>query len=326
MDEDLTTMERASLYLTQPFGLLSFLACLCVALEAGADWRAGDSKMVTRIQCWLQIPMSILSLMYGLSFVLQDASHDANTCQVQGMLTQFGMVGCFGMDLSLSLSYLLVVKCAWSEEQLRSLEKWLHMVVWPLAVGPAVYLAIHRDYAMAPHLCWIANCNGDAWCQLQHQRALWYRSGVHLLSLVHVSFSVYVISQVFAVMAAAQPGQETVRKVARRAILYAGSVLVVQLPFSLVKLASLFVAFDARSVGALAGSTIPLAGLLNLLVFMLNRRNMRTTYGWMWRRLLDALCCIRPTEEAPLQLMARDLFATTVVEENDNPELKVLNG
>jgi len=59
---------------THLFGALSFLSCICVALEAWADWRANKEqiKTVARIQLAFQLPLGILSLLFALSFLLTD--------------------------------------------------------------------------------------------------------------------------------------------------------------------------------------------------------------------------------------------------------------
>jgi len=80
MDE-LPDLERAALNLTQIFGCVSFISCLCVALEAWGDWRTQkqDTKIVTRIQFYLQIPLATFSLMYALSSVLMKAPYFRGT-------------------------------------------------------------------------------------------------------------------------------------------------------------------------------------------------------------------------------------------------------
>jgi len=101
-----------------------------------------------------------MSLMFGLSFALVDTPGsygNADTCQIQGMLTQFACVGSMGMDIGLSLCYLIIIKCSWQESQLQRIIKWLHIVVWPAVIIPAVYLGTKRSYAFVPHLCWIAS-------------------------------------------------------------------------------------------------------------------------------------------------------------------------
>jgi len=51
------------------------------------------------------------------------------TCQLQGFLVQFGLQSSVGVDSVLSLTYLLMIRAQWKEEQLRKLEKWIHIVV-----------------------------------------------------------------------------------------------------------------------------------------------------------------------------------------------------
>lgn len=56
----------------------------------------------------------------------------------------------------------------------------------------------------------------------------------------------------------------------------------------------------------------------------MNRRNMRTAYGEVWRRILDLVFCVHiPAESSPSeQRRGPDLFATTVVVDDQGAENK----
>jgi len=247
----------------------------------GSRGLESDCKIVTRIQFFFQIPLGTLGLMYGLSFLLQDTPHsygNKSTCQLQDFLMQFGLGGSYGMDLSLSLVYLLIVKCDWTEKELRMLEKWLHCVIHPAAVLPAVDLGARLEYD-AIHLYWIPICQGDAWCELEYRTGVFFRSCVHLVSVVHIIFSVYVLSRVLA-YATSSNQQRSSRMIARKGLLYTTSIVMVQLPLLVDTLIGVLFGFHSRDVSAIAGSATPLAGLVNVLVFMMNRREMRSTHGW----------------------------------------------
>jgi len=198
--------------------------------------------------------------------------------------------------------------------QLRAISRWLHIIVWPLALLPAAYIGMIQGYAFTPLFCWIRSCQDDTWCVLEHRTALAIRSGVHILSLIHMTFSIYVICQVFRYATTSQ--QPASRMVARKGLLYACGVVVVQLPFLTETVAAQTIGYHSGEASSLCPSTVALAGLLNMLVFMMNRRNMRTGYGRVWRRMLDAVFCIRVKEEPPVVLVGPDLFASTSVEED----------
>jgi len=120
------------------------------------------------------------------------------------------------------------------------------------------------------------------------------------------------MSQVYS--AATQSSKH--RMIAWRGLFYAASTTVLQLPPFLVRLVGLVSKLDTPEVYAYAYASAPLPGILNMLVFIMQRREMRSRYFRMWRRILDVLSCYRPEPEPPqLFPMGRDLFATTVVEE-----------
>ena len=58
------------------------------------------------------------------------------TCEVQGFFVQ---VGCSGgiYSASLALYYVLTLRCGWKEEQVQSIEHWLHTVqlLWGFAAA-----------------------------------------------------------------------------------------------------------------------------------------------------------------------------------------------
>jgi len=100
-------IELSTLITPSTFGLISFLSCICVALEAWADWRAqgSDSRIVTRIQVVLQVPLALFSLSFMSSIFL--ANYDPSvyfgndsTCQVNGFLLHVGSLGAICVDMS----------------------------------------------------------------------------------------------------------------------------------------------------------------------------------------------------------------------------------
>jgi len=97
---------------------------------------------------------------------------------------------------------------------------------------------------------------------------------------------------------------------ARRGLCYAGSVVILQLPYLVA--AAVRIVYDSELLQGLCASTIALAGLLNMLVFCMYRRKMRTAYGRLVRKIIDAVACCKPMETKPeLVPVGRDLFLTT---------------
>jgi len=132
-------IQEACSWTIRIFGLLSFLSCICVACETLAEWKA--NKVVLRNQAWMQLPLSIMSLEYALAY-----STESYWCQIQGFVFQVVVIGSLGMDLCLSLCYMFMLVCSWKETRLQQLVKCLHIIAWPAAILPAVYLLLNQRY------------------------------------------------------------------------------------------------------------------------------------------------------------------------------------
>jgi len=157
------------------------------------------------------------------SFGKYQPFHPTNTRNLQGILFQFSCVAGMEIDLVLSLTYLLMIKCQWREEQFQSIGKRFHWVVWPVALGPALWLLALGDYDLnTDDLCWISGCANNLFCRMN--AALYVRSGTYVLSGFHLIFSIYTMANIYRHM------QNTSPTLARRGLLYASSVIVVQLP------------------------------------------------------------------------------------------------
>jgi len=117
--------------------------------------------IVTRLQAMLQLPLGYFSLIYSLSSIFMDEQSGNNatwfvskpryrlhltaTTVKQGFGIQFGVAGSMMTDLTLSLYYLLMIKCAWKEAELKALERWesravsvIRLVGFAMLAGAAV--------------------------------------------------------------------------------------------------------------------------------------------------------------------------------------------
>jgi len=240
----------------------------------------------------------------------------------QGFLLQFSMSCSICMDMAVSLCFLLIVKCGWGEQNFRKVEAGFHIMLWPLTLGPAIYLWANQSFFPTVLACWISMCADDPQCQMEHGVAILFRRLFQVMCLLHFLFSAYVMSQVYSV--AMRSSQHHI--VARRGLCYAATIAVVQLPPIVVQCASFLFQLESPAAIAFSFTAVPLCGFLNLLVFMMQRRTMRTAYGRLWRRILDVVSCSRPPPEAPpVRLDSRDLFQTTVVEAPPKRLSKVLD-
>jgi len=312
LTEPLEPYEQAILRSIQCLALLSLLSCLCTFVESAAD---RSPKLVTRIQYWMQLPLASMSLALFLSRIPAPRQYPGGhgseaTCQVQGFLYQVGLMGGMGWDLSLSLSYLLMIQQKWQEEDLQRLEPYLHAILWPLAVLPAAWAGIQGGYALIFDNCYID----------KNSPTVWLQQATSLLALSHFLGSVYVISRVYR-FALDHAAHTSSRIVARKGLLYASSILVLQIPHLVTKLVRL--AGGRNDVLYAATScTIPLAGFLNMLVFLMYRSEMYTRYGRLVHCLLCRQCWPNDAEASDDDydprlwvLNHRDLFASSQEEE-----------
>jgi len=76
------------------------------------------------------------------------------------------------------------------------LERWFHLVLWPLAIGSGVYLLRSRSFKASSMNCWVRECH-DPICALENQGALYIVSASHILGLFHLLFSCYVMFAVY---------------------------------------------------------------------------------------------------------------------------------
>jgi len=326
---DLNAMDISALYLSSGFGLLSFLSSICVALEAAADWRekGKDTKIVTRIQLVLQLPMGWVNLMFALTMFMSNYhpslyfGNDA-TCQMQGFLIFVGFQLVIIFDLFLSTTYMLMIKCQWQEEQFRKIEKWVHIVSWPIVVGLGIF--VHRQRGIEPtaSICWLKHCEThDPICQQENQSIVLINAFVNISALFHVGFSVYIMATVYNFTR--QNSSALGNAVVRRGFCYPGTIVVLQCPYLITVVIKSF--YYSRSLEVLAASTVPLGGFLNMLVFLLYRRNMKTAYGRLVRKVVDSMACYKYQEEPQVVPTGRDLFLTTVNETGNESQAIDMN-
>jgi len=310
--DSLALYETVVILIMQAFGLLSFLACLCTWGEC----RTEASSVVARIQYWMQFPLGLLSLTYALAWITAESDSalglgNSVTCQVQGVLYQFSLVGSMGLDVFLSLYYLLLIQQQWSEDRLSRLPSYVHALVWPVALIPAV-VGLWGGYSMMLAVCWMPP-DGNV---------LWIRHWTNGLALLHYSFSCYVMVRVYK-FAVDHAASRSSLVVARKGMLYAGSITLIQTPHLLYKMAQL-AGFSNEKISVATCVTIPLAGLLNMLVFILYRTEMQTRYGRVVRRLVFGCGCWCRSERLSDSkypqvwvLGQRDLFASSLVEDEE---------
>jgi hypothetical protein len=83
------------------------------------------------------------------------ASGNTMTCNFQGFFTQFGITSPI-YNASLSIYYLLVIRYGWKEEQLKSIEPFLHGVPLLWGLGTAIAGLFLTIFNSATLWCWVA--------------------------------------------------------------------------------------------------------------------------------------------------------------------------
>jgi len=306
---DLSTATKALLITSRTFGGLSLLACICTGLEATADWRLGKGTIVTRIQTVLQYPIAFYSVATILGTSLAPGAWlsvgSAATCNVQGFTILFSVCSGLLLDMSLSLYYLLLVKYGWNEAQLRRIEPYLHAFIWPFVLAISVYSAAQNLYGYTLESCFLMipeDCSEAAHSCTPTPSSLEMVRLIMLgMNMIHLIFSMYVMHQVCGV-AMREHEEETSRLVAIKGTLYTLVVTVAEVPVAIWLIFYFFTGYEANGLWTISTLALPLLGFFNLLVFMLNRRKMNTSYGVLWRKAIDwatySCCCCFNAEAA----------------------------
>lgn len=116
------------------------------------------------------------------------ASGNTTSCTIQGFFTQFGVASSF-YNASLSIFYLLVIRCGWKEDRIVKIEPWLHAIpiVWALSTAIAgVPLTLYNS---ANLWCWIApyqdrGANADLYRWIFFYGPLWMMILITTISVI----------------------------------------------------------------------------------------------------------------------------------------------
>ena len=151
-----------------------------------------------------------------------------------------------------------MIRCEWKEDELTQLEKWPHVIVWPLAIGSGIYLLKNRSFEPSSMGCWIVECGNNPVCRIENQGSMLIKSGIRVLGLFYLFISVYVMC---AVSKFARQSNSAVYTLARRRLCYAGAIIILQVPNLLIMAISLL--YDVGSIRNLSTTTFALAGCFN---------------------------------------------------------------
>jgi len=331
--------------------VFSFAASLCSAVEQFLDWKLAratrkGSSIITRLLFLINVSLCVAALPNVAGSNVEPPNYDQSlqpswgawgnqfTCNVQGITGYTSFTMMFPLDVALSLSYFLMIRCEWNEERLRRLE----YVVWPLTLllgiglgGLALYL---RGYNPVGGSCSVSyrevcidlksdgNCyetkvvrggdasvpNGDSWMNGMAISSL-------AIMVVHLVVTLFVMVQVSR-YARNNPSHVS-KRIVRKALLYASVIVVVQVPQVVLVVAlvtnpdSWMVFFFTR----LRRLVFPLVSVCNLLVFCWGRKEMRSPMGKALKKLFDWCAAFRKASEEE-EVVVRfvvgpDLFASS---------------
>lgn len=192
--EDVYHLDTLAYVLPRITAVISLFAVACIAGETLTDLvqtrkqrraiinthsgrirsvkNAGTVSIVTRIQMFYQIPLFCQALAFALgttpapaTMVIWGAAGSIATCEAQGFLLQFSILGFMGWDVALSTTYLLMVRYNMHGDRLRNLEKYHHIVIWPIALALCIYPLVMDMFNLNHGVCWLESvpneCVGD---------------------------------------------------------------------------------------------------------------------------------------------------------------------
>lgn len=124
------------------------------------------------VQQRIVLSMSIIDVIVSTSWLFSNlfvpdwnkdmywAQGNQSSCSTQGFIVQFSISSVF-YNSALSLYYLLVIQCGWSEERFRFLERWIHFISISWGLITAIISLSLKLYNPANWDCWIAPLPGN---------------------------------------------------------------------------------------------------------------------------------------------------------------------
>lgn len=326
-------VEKIVFNVSRVCGIVSILSCICVAVEAFADWKSAreKSEIVTRIQFLLQFPIGTYTLMYSVlgtipaptSSGLWLAHGNEASCNAQAFFILLSLSSGIPLDGFKNLTYLLGIQYGWDQERVHRIEPTAYAVILVYAMTLSIWSLAAGWFGPVHESCFISiettDCDvGDdsELCEPTGTGETVARAIVFSVNMIHLFFSLYVVCRMYLVAASLPDdvSSQFTRKVAVKGMLYATAVSVAQVPLALWFVLGVF-GIENMGLPLTTNICLSLVGFLNMLVFVLYRREMRTSYGTMVRRLLDEVahwfCCVTTVTDdepkAPVSTVSMEL-------------------
>jgi len=286
---------------------VSILAIACTLSETVADVRLRQDTSVIRVLLSYQLPLLGMHAAQLLGQTPMPASDDKwgaigtmGTCEAQGFVLLASQLGTLLWDACLSTVFLLMVRYNWTESKLRRLERFMHIVIWPLALLLPIHPLRHHMFNSNFEMCVIGdvpnNCEeGAEDCVAQDADAI-FMALFGLVPVVVGGYSILVMLLIYRKIRhlerrnrqydveGAPVSRRLSTKTGYKGLLFASTLLVSTLGVTVDTI--LYSVFDIQSIpmAAFAFSMMGLLGFFNMLVFLARRREMRTAYGRLVRR------------------------------------------
>ena len=303
---------------------LSLIGSLCIISEVVMDQRKKAFSSVNRIL----LSMSIADIFFSTGWFLgvwpspKDSSYNqwgaagnTQTCTFQGFIMQFGWTAGPLFNLTLSLYYLLIIRYNWRQDNLKSLDPWVHGTIWSLALGLAILPIPMNLYNNAWEVCWIESlprqCGGPdgqdcirgtdkAWIYALTLSSIFPSYLCMFLSVVFMGWIYLSVrhmetrNMIYAGGKASNAIQTRARstRVRSQAILFIGAFYFAFLPDAVSSMMYYTTGRRYFWLDIFAyGLCMPIQGLFNCLVFLRQREVMQSWLGKLVQRIVCRGLC-----------------------------------
>jgi hypothetical protein len=289
---------------------------------------------ITRILFLLAMCLAIINAMLMIGATAADklmqpaewgAMGTMATCNAQGVICTFASMATFALDVFLSIAYVLIIRYNWSPSRLRRLETYMHATVWPIALTlavPPLFLELYNPGLgfCYPHAAPL-NCIEDECIRGQQLTGFIFGSLMMLVLAADVLLSIACMISIYlhakrlearndlyasgstqfsagdtagSLRNLGPSSQRRSTRVAWQGFFISGSVVVSKVPITII----LWVTYGVGHTELLDIFAMVAANMYGVLLFLLfarHRKQMRTAYGRVLRRILCSCRSCRVT-------------------------------
>ena len=360
LDDDewvLTTADYASLHITRVCGSISLLAAICVLIETWVDIQEGrkhpkttrrrssgsasssgssTNNTVTRLLFANMIAHSLfdISLVFGILPVPVDAYPQTNltpgakgttgTCEAQGFVSYFGGICLLMYDMSISITYVCMVKYNLPETKLHKFEIVWHCLTLAFAfsycISALILDAFNYDFGSCAIETYpaieftniidddeiFADHEDNEFVRGSSQQVIifdWiYYSMIILVSVVSITSMALIYCHARSIekrnrkyysgkLGLTAAGKYS-KEVAIQGVLYSSTFVISNFPATIEQIIFETSSFSESWLYTFVWALACLHSFFYLLFFIRNR-DMKTRYGRLWKRILCCCCTTR---------------------------------